>query len=1163
MPVGPAQIIGSYVLERRLGSGGMGDVWRAAHADGRHVALKFLHTPNPVLVARLSREGTLQRGIDSPNIVDVFELMEHEGAPVLVMEYIRGPTLGRWLRGRKAEIDEIEVIASGLFDGLEAAHRHGVIHRDLKPNNILLQGLTPKITDFGIARPLLPADLDEALTQTGIPIGTPGFMAPEQIVDSTRVDQRADLFSLGAVLYVLCTGKRAFRGQNRFETLSHTVHARYEQPDRVRPELPAKMCAAITRCLIPDPAERVGSVEAVRALWAGAVNPSIADLPTLVRQGLPSGPALPRLAGPTLGRERDLMRVAGMLRAGSLVTILGPGGMGKTRLSLEVAHTAPDSRRAWFCDLSDVQTTEALCVVVAKSIGAVLRDQDPIGQLGGAMAGLGGAIIVLDNAEQAVEIVASAASAWMHRAPEIRLLVTSRRPLQLLGEQVYTLEPLSTEDAVLLFEQRARRVAHRFAVTDENRAEVAQLVEALDCLPLAVELAAARIRVLGPAEMSERLDDRFQLLRGGRREGPARHSSLKAAIDWSWALLEPWAKLALAQCSVFRGGLTVDAAEAILDLSEVEGAPWPMDAIHALVDHSLLRVRRSGGGSRIALYESIREHAAARLAEQGDVAVQRARRRHAEHYATLGSDAYRKSLRARGGVRRSRALWEEAENLEAAIEAGLQNGWHAIAVDCAMAMAEVFELRGPFLVGAALLQRVGRTRPTAKIDARRGALLSLAGRTEDAFEATTKALEVAMKAADPQLECQVLTDLAALAIHQGRCDDARAHSTRALALAEAHDFHVLAAVALRQLSIVAYDLGESTQAMEYMSRSLVRSVDAGDQRGEASTLHALGSQLRAGGRLGEARQHLEMALAIQRQVGDRREEGAVLGSLGMTCRLEGKLRESQRYFERAMVIHLEVGDRRRQASVLSYLGNNKLSLGQVGEARGLYEKALAIHRLNGDKRGAAILLANLGGLHFDRGDSERALALYDEALVVQRELESPRGIVWLLDQMGLVHRFAGRLERAAALHLEAVAMTRSLVFPGQLGIALGNLGDLQLEMGDLEAAELHLRESIAIGGDANAIIAGSFRGSLALIAARRGQFDDARSLLDHAEGLLDGLNAVEFGKLLTKRGHVEHLAGNAEAARSALDRAEAIALEIGAADASEIGRAVRDLREVL
>ncbi|WP_328407605.1 AfsR/SARP family transcriptional regulator [Streptomyces violaceus] len=326
-----------------------------------------------------------------------------------------------------------------------------------------------------------------------------------------------------------------------------------------------------------------------------------------VRHGVPHEP------NPLLGREEDIAAVERLLRASRAVTVVGPGGLGKTRLAHAVSRRA-EQRVVYFVPLAGVTADADVEVEVASALGAgegrpgaAMSGHDPVSGILGVL-GSGPALLVLDNCEQVIAGAAGLVRALVSSSKDLRVLATSRAPLGLTSEAVYALPQLQLATSVELFTQRARAARPGVELPPDA---VAELCRHLDGLPLAVELAAARVRVLSVPEIARRLGDRFALLRGGARDVPERHRTLHAVVDWSWNLLDGQARAALRMLSVFPGGFSGEAAEQVLG----EDALLPLEQ---LADQSLLTVADTPAGVRFRMLETVREFSAARRAEAGE-----------------------------------------------------------------------------------------------------------------------------------------------------------------------------------------------------------------------------------------------------------------------------------------------------------------------------------------------------------------------------------------------------------------------------------------------------------------------------------------------------------------------------------------------------------------
>ncbi|MCB9677103.1 MAG: protein kinase [Alphaproteobacteria bacterium] len=282
-------VVDRYTVQSVLGEGGMAVVYLCRHNQlGTMHALKVLTMSSRAIRERLVQEGRVQAQLRHRNIVAVTDIIMLNGAPGLVMEYIEGPSLDELIEQKPLSYEQADALAEGVLDGVAHAHAMGLVHRDLKPANIMLslEGsmLVPKVTDFGLAK-LLEGDTGRAATRTGSTMGTPHYMSPEQVSDSKNVDHRTDVFALGAILYELVTGRRAFGGENLLQIFSAVASSRFTPPRELKPDIPTRMEKAILGALEPDRDKRIQTVDELRAVWTGKVTHAGGAEPTG-----PSGP---------------------------------------------------------------------------------------------------------------------------------------------------------------------------------------------------------------------------------------------------------------------------------------------------------------------------------------------------------------------------------------------------------------------------------------------------------------------------------------------------------------------------------------------------------------------------------------------------------------------------------------------------------------------------------------------------------------------------------------------------------------------------------------------------------------------------------------------------------------------------------------------------------
>ncbi len=804
-----------------------------------------------------------------------------------------------------------------------------------------------------------------------------------------------------------------------------------------------------------------------------------------------------------IGRGSELAALARQLDSGTrLITLLGPGGTGKTRLVRRygLAWLGDWPGGVYFCDLSESRSQEGVLSAVAVGLGVPLGKGDALTQLGHAIAGRARCLVILDNAEQVLEHVPATLGRWLDRATEASFVVTSRERLRLGGEVVFLVEPLplagDASDAIELFAARSRAQRPEFVVDAGNRAAVAEVVRLLDGLPLAIELAAARSRVLSPVQLVERMRNRFALL-AGARGAAARQATLRAAIDWSWDLLAPWEQAALAQCAVFEGGFTMAAAEGVLDLSPWPVAPPTLDAVQSLLDKSLLRASPQAARERLeidephfGMYVSIHEYARERLHALGAEVASSAGLRHGRHFAVHGRPDRIEALWRHGGVKRRRALALELDNLVAACQRAIARADADVAAATYAAAWEVLEMQGPFAPGIDLGSQVtalAGLAPAARVSAcaTLGRALQFAGRTEDGIASFELALALARGQGDRRREGSLLNRLGNLNREFGRLDVAR----------------------------------------QQLQAALISSRATGDRGVEASALGNLAVLDHYEGRQDESRALHEQALAIHREVGNRAVESAVLNNLAVLHHEQGRMEEALLHHRLALEVRREVGDRVSEATSLGNTGNVLIDLGRLDEGEQHQREALAIHREVGNRAFEAVVLGNLAGIRLQQRRADEARADLETALAIAGEVGSRRHEAYLLGSLGDLHRGQGRVELALDCCGQALTRSQALRDRRTQGWVHGVLG------------KLHLAQ---------------------------GRFDDARETLRQGEALLRGVGEqVELAKLLCTRGQLEQALGERDTALATL--AETIAAEraLGAGPQSEVGQAVAELRKVL
>ncbi len=951
--------LGSYEILAPLGAGGMGEVYRARDTRlPREVAIKILPEAlarDPERISRFDREARWASSLNHPNIVTIYEVGQSGSILYIAMELVEGRTVRDLIASDALPLRKLLQIGAQTADGLARAHAEGIVHRDLKPENLMTSrdGFV-KILDFGLAK--LVAKAPEGVSQLttedglqtglGVVLGTAAYMSPEQ-AGGRPIDFRSDQFSLGCVLYEMAAGKHAFRKETAAETLTAILRDEPEPLASVNARLPAPLCWIVDRCLAKDPEERYASTRDL-AQDLASVRDRFLEAPA---RPAPARPAnLPAQRTGFVGRERERAALKEVLQRPdvSVVTLTGPPGIGKTRLALEAARETAEEfpGGVFFVPLAPVADAEGIAPAISQVLGvreggghtplALLREHLQT-------AARQPTLLVLDGFEHLVSASAIVAD-LMEAGPKLRVLVTSRSPLHVYGEREFPVPPLETPDprtagaeelsrcdAVALFVQRAAAVKPNFALTAENAAAIARICARLDGLPLAIELAAARVKLLSPSALQARLENRLQILTGGARDLPARQQTLRGAIDWSYDLLSPAEQRLFRRLSVFVGGCTLEAAEAVCDAKRDLGLD-PLEGIGSLMDKSLLREGEAAGDEpRFVMLETIREYGLERLASSGEEPV--TRRAHAAYFLLLAEDKV--SERARDfsapratspGEESSRWLEQlevEHDNLREALDWMIETGEAAWGLRLGRALFEFWEEREHLAEGRERLEKVL-------------ALKGAAPRTRDRARALFAAGVLAGEAGDEE---------AAKTFHEEGLEISREQEDRKGV-----------AVALNALAVGARNRGDLARSRSLFEESLTLWRELGDDFAIVRSLSNLANVARLQGRFEDARSLFEECLAISRRLGDRAGIAWSLNQQGDVAREQGDAATARSLYEASLAMFREISDRWGIAGSLADLGNLARDQGDLAMSRRLHRQSMKVFEELDHKRGIARLL---------------------------------------------------------------------------------------------------------------------------------------------------------------------------------------------------------------
>ena len=992
----PARLrLAQYELLRQVGAGAMGAVFQARDVDlERWVAIKLLHAehgpdPDPLRIERFFREARSAAQLSHPNVAQIYQVGQHEGRPFIAMEWLDGLDLSAWVRQHGPMPWPEALMAIGdAAAALVAAHAAGLVHRDIKPSNLVrLRSGQVKVVDFGLAR---RAAADAELTATGTLVGTPAYLSPEQCMGG-EATPLSDLYALGCTLVHLLTGTAPYEASHAMQVMHKHIYEPMPDPSLRVAGLPPSLLRLLQRATAKPPTQRHASaaelLAEVNALLDGlslgggivrAPDPVNAAPPTVQLGASPATASLlaPVIELPTqqpgnlpqelssfVGRRALLTQAWERFGQARLLSLVGPGGTGKTRLALRLARLAAArfADGAWWVDLAPLPAGQGVHAALAQVLG--LREAEGQDLQAAIVEHVRGrrVLVVFDNCEHVLDATAALAARLLVVAPDLQILATSRQTLGVPGETAFSVQPMQLcepgapaaalidNEAAQLFAARARALRESFVLDAGNAAAVAEICRRLDGIPLAIELAAARIHALTPAQIAQRLNDVFKLLTGGQRTLLPRQQTLRALVDWSYELLGPAQRRLFARLAVFQGDFDLAAAEGVLadDAVPTEDV---LDLLGELVDRSLLVADEREGGMRYHLLQTLRQYAAERLPD--DPGLAGLRQRHATYYAQAAAEVAERLDGA--GIATAKAdMARLLDNARAAFDTALAQGWMDPALQLATALV--------------------------RHDFHRGMLAESVARSERLL-----ALEPPPSATLVQL----LKGAGTLALRQGRNDLARRWFERGQAIAGDLNDEALRGELLRHLGNLAYRAGDYDTALQHYEQALASARSSNQTAAQAHARVNLAAVATEQARPAQAREHLLQALQIYKAAGNLRAQASLLGNLGVIDHDLGWTEQSQTHFREAIERHEAIAETRGAAMARCQWGACLIAQGDAAAAQAVIEAAVEALRPLDDRPTLAAALDWLARALFHQQQHERALALAHESLALRRAAAS-------------------------------------------------------------------------------------------------------------------------------------------------------------------------------
>jgi predicted ATPase/tRNA A-37 threonylcarbamoyl transferase component Bud32 len=985
MPLPPGARLGSYEIRSLLGRGGMGEVYLAEDTRlRRKVAIKLLlaeSVTDEQARTRLLREARAAAALDHSNICAVYEIGEINGQSFIVMQYVEGETLAERMKHKPLDMVTAIGVATQVAAALAEAQRHGIVHRDIKPQNIMLSPRGQvKVLDFGLAKSTSLADEAASVnTGTGMVVGTVPYMSPEQL-RGEEADGRSDIFSFGILLHEMIAGRHPFSASSIAGTISAILTEPPPPLVRDAGDAVGELQRIVGKCLEKDREWRYQTMrdleidlENEARKLGGQRDSHRVPAPAAVIPRTPSkATSLPIPQTPLVGRDHERMAARALLLRPDvrLVTFTGAGGTGKTRLALQVAVDLEEEfgGRVYFVALASIADSGLVVPTVAEVFGVrEVGSREPTQALKDAITALQAPLLLLlDNFEQVLD-AAPLLTGLLASCANLKVLVTSRAVLRLSGEHDFQVPPLALparaahpsiaelarSPAVALFVQRATAVKPDFSLTPETATAVAEICAKLDGLPLAIELAAARVRMLTPAAMLQRLESRFELLTGGARDLPARQRTLRATVEWSHGLLSPEVQTLFRRLSVFVNGCTLEAVEAVCNADETLEVDI-LDAMESLVGQSLVQqIQPPDLEPRFTMLETMREFGLQRLAASPDETL--TRRAHAAYCIVLAEEGAGE-LGPEESARWLARCDLEQDNFRAALEWTTRERELEWGLRLGAALHAFWHARGKYSEGRERL----------------GLLLGLSGQVT------------------PKTRARALNAAGYMATGQGDL----------------------------ALSRLLYD------------ESLAISRNLGDIASEVTALNALAYSEALSGDGDRARALFHECVELAEKAGSERAVAQSLVNLGHhILKYGGDPEAAQPLYERALKIAERLNDVSVVAMCLSHLGDVARARKDTQTARGMYERAIATSGALGDRWAVALTLVDLGRLFCDQGEHRACHQRLAQALGLAREIGYHVGIAHGLAAFAQSAARRGQAERAMRLAGAAGAIRHTLGAP--------------------------------------------------------------------------------------------------------------------------------------
>ncbi len=689
-----------------------------------------------------------------------------------------------------------------------------------------------------------------------------------------------------------------------------------------------------------------------------------------------------------IGRADEIKHAKELLKNNRLLTLTGAGGLGKTRFSLQVASDLIDdfANGVWFVELAAVSDPVFLPITIINDLR--LKEEQkktPEETLADHLKDKE-ILIILDNCEQIIESCAKLTENLLLTCPKLKVIATSREALNCIGEQTYRIPPLTLPDpdhkytpeqltqyeSVRLFIERALAVNPNFRVTNENSTALAEVCLRLDGIPLAVELAATRTKILSVEKIYERLDDRFNLLTGGKRTALPRQQTLRALIDWSYDLLSENEKILWSRLSVFSGGWTLEAAEKVCS-DETISKNDILELLSQLAEKSVIIYDETK--DRYRILESLKQYGIEKLPAGNEIFI-----KHLNYFLELSEKA-KPELLGENTKFWMRVIEADHSNFISAIEWSVRNENSEKGIITVAALGRFWNITGQYSTGIRLIEII----------------LESAG-------SLNKSSKV-----------NVLNWIGSFKSSQGDYEQAKKYYEEILIIRKETGDKSGIAGSIHNLGNVALSQGDYEKAKKYYEESMAIYKEIGDKKGIATPILSLGNISLNQGDYEKAKMYYEESLAIKKEIGNKDGIARSINNLGNLAYYQGDYEQAKKYYKESLHICNEIGNKNGIAASISNLGSVASNQGEYEQAKKYYEESLDIRREIGNKNGIAESIKNVGNVAYDQGDYKQAKKLFEESLSIYKEIGYKIGMADSVNYLGNAAYRLGEFEKAIKL----------------------------------------------------------------------------------------------------------------------------------------------------